>query len=74
MMSTRIHVDFAQSFEAHEDSLVESGQALSESVIWRWQHEGFEQAGLEIWSDDVVPHHVNTNPFRLHRDRGGRQC
>ncbi len=43
--------------------LVERGKPLSASVIWPWQERWFEQAGLEVWTDDVVPHHINTSSF-----------
>jgi hypothetical protein len=43
--------------------LVERGKPLSASVIWPWQERWFEQAGLEVWTHDVVPHHINTSSF-----------
>lgn len=46
-----------------EPRLVERGKPLSASVIWSWQERWFEQAGLEVWTRDVVPHHINTSSF-----------
>ncbi len=43
--------------------LVERGKPLSASVIWAWQERWFEQAGLDVWTQDVVPHHINTSSF-----------
>lgn len=43
--------------------LVERGKPLGASVIWEWQHRWFERAGLDVWTGDVVPHHINTNSF-----------
>lgn len=43
--------------------LVERGKPLSASVIWPWQERWFEQASLAVWTDDVVPHHINTSSF-----------
>lgn len=51
--------------EAHAPGprLVEHGKPLAASVIWEWQHRWFENAGLDVWTGDVVPHHINTNSF-----------
>jgi Putative S-adenosyl-L-methionine-dependent methyltransferase len=46
-----------------DSRLVERGKPLSESVIWPWQQRWFEQAGLDVWTGDVVPHHINTSSF-----------
>lgn len=43
--------------------LIEQGKPLGASVIWEWQHRWFSQAGLDVWTGDVVPHHINTNSF-----------
>ncbi len=43
--------------------LVERGKPLSASVIWPWQERWFERAGLDVWTGDVVPHHINTSAF-----------
>ncbi|WPB72703.1 hypothetical protein KYC5002_26980 [Archangium violaceum] len=47
--------------------VVECGETLSASVIWKWQRDWFEQASLSVWTDDVVPHHVNTNAYCARR-------
>lgn len=43
--------------------LVERGKPLSASVIWPWQQRWFERASLDVWTGDVVPHHINTSSF-----------
>ncbi|HWU86081.1 MAG TPA: SAM-dependent methyltransferase [Kofleriaceae bacterium] len=32
-------------------------------MIWWWQERWFEEAGLDVWTGDVVPHHINTSSF-----------
>lgn len=43
--------------------VVESNTTLSASVIWKWQQSWFEHASPCVWTNDVVPHHINTNSF-----------
>ena len=46
------------------DLVLETGQRLSQSLLWKLQRQFFEQQGIQAWTaDKVVPHYVTSNPF-----------
>jgi tetratricopeptide (TPR) repeat protein len=42
--------------------ILEQGQRLSQSILWRLQRRYFEGRGVEAWSKGDVPHYITTNP------------
>lgn len=42
--------------------LVERGQRLSNSILWRLMREFYDQVGVEAWATGVVPHLVTSGP------------
>lgn len=43
--------------------ILEQGERLSRSILWRLQRRFFEGAGMLAWSDGIVPHYITSNPF-----------
>lgn len=48
-------------------SVIESGQRLSESVIWDLQRRFYAHQGIEAWKSGVVPSYITSNAFIAHR-------
>src|SRR5262252_4344979 len=42
---------------------LETDVPLSQSVIWRLQREFYNQRGLKIWTEDLLPQYITNNPF-----------
>src|SRR5579862_6012331 len=43
-------------------TLVQEAGPLSESVIWRVQHDFYEESGVAAWGSGEVPFQVSTGP------------
>jgi tetratricopeptide (TPR) repeat protein len=43
--------------------ILESGERLSRSRLWRLQRKYFEQAGVAAWGSATVPHYITCNAF-----------
>lgn len=43
-------------------ALIEAGQPLSQSVLWRLQRRFFERQGIRAWSEGTVPSYLTSNP------------
>jgi hypothetical protein len=46
-----------------EVHVVEAGQRLSRSLIWRLQRRFYAQRGIAAFSQGTVPHYITSNPF-----------
>lgn len=46
-----------------EPVVIERGERLSRSVLWRLQRAYFERAGVDAWRTGQVPHYITSNPF-----------
>jgi hypothetical protein len=44
-------------------TVLERGERLSRSILWRLQRTFFERQGIEAWRQGTVPHYVTSNPF-----------
>jgi hypothetical protein len=44
-------------------ALLETDVPLSQSVIWRLQREFYNQRGLKVWTEDMLPQYITNNPF-----------
>jgi hypothetical protein len=42
---------------------LETDVPLSQSIIWRLQREFYNQRGLKIWTEDMLPQYITNNPF-----------
>jgi tetratricopeptide (TPR) repeat protein len=42
---------------------LEADVPLSQSIIWRLQREFYNQRGLKIWTEDLLPQYITNNPF-----------
>ena len=40
---------------------VEASTLFSESLIWQLNRDYYQEAGIEAWSDGVVPHNMTSN-------------
>jgi Putative S-adenosyl-L-methionine-dependent methyltransferase len=43
--------------------VLEEGQRLSRSLLWKLQRAYFERAGVDAWRTGQVPHYITSNPF-----------
>ena len=43
--------------------MIEEGERLSRSRLWRLQRSFFERRGMEAWSRGTVPHYITSNPY-----------
>ncbi|MBP0012627.1 MAG: SAM-dependent methyltransferase [Roseofilum sp. SBFL] len=46
-----------------KSSILETHQRFSQSLLWRFQREFFNQEGVQAWNTGKVPHYVTSNPF-----------
>lgn len=46
-----------------EVHVVETGQRLSQSLIWTLQRRVYEQLGITAFSKGTIPHYITSNPF-----------
>ena len=46
-----------------ENSILESNQRLSQSLLWKHQRNFFSEQGIEAWNTGKVPHYATSNPF-----------
>ncbi len=44
------------------EHVLEQGQRLSDSVLWRLMRDFYDEVGVEAWALGVVPHSVTNNP------------
>ncbi|NVB78071.1 MAG: hypothetical protein HOV81_06715 [Kofleriaceae bacterium] len=47
--------------------MIERGQRLSRSVIWKLQRRYFERAGIAAWGSNTVPHYITNTPLLADR-------
>jgi tetratricopeptide (TPR) repeat protein len=43
--------------------ILESGQPLSKSMVWKLQADFYANQGPEAWSKGIVPQYITTNPY-----------
>ena len=48
---------------AQTQTVLESGVALSRSLIWGMQRQFYAERGLSAWTADQVPSYITNNPF-----------
>jgi len=48
---------------ASENSILESNQRLSQSLLWKHQRNFFISQGIEAWNTGKVPHYATSNPL-----------
>lgn len=41
---------------------IETGQRLSNSILWKLQRAYFEREGMDAWRSGAVPHHITCSP------------
>src|SRR5262249_3087431 len=42
---------------------LETDVPLSQSMLWRLQREFYDQRGLKVWTQDMLPQYITNNPF-----------
>ena len=45
------------------ETVVDPAQPLSRSLLWRLQRNFFDRAGVEAWTEGIVPHYITSNPW-----------
>ena len=55
--------DHTVTTSSAEPVVLEKDVSLSSSVIWRLQREYYQQRGLKVWTEDLVPSYITNNPF-----------
>lgn len=46
-----------------EKTILDADKRLSESLLWKLQHEAYTQFGVSAWGDKGVPFYITSNPF-----------
>jgi hypothetical protein len=44
-------------------AVVEEAQPLSRSLLWRLQRNFYDRAGVQAWTEGIVPHYITSNPW-----------
>src|SRR5258708_30996254 len=48
--------------EPEQSHILEQGQRLSESMLWRLQRDFYDERGIRAWSHGNVPQGITTTP------------
>jgi tetratricopeptide (TPR) repeat protein len=43
--------------------IVEGPEPLSRSLLWRLQRNFYDRAGVQAWTEGIVPHYITSNPW-----------
>ncbi len=43
--------------------VVERPEPLSRSLLWRLQRNFYDRAGVQAWTEGIVPHYITSNPW-----------
>jgi hypothetical protein len=45
------------------ETVLEEARPLSRSLLWRLQRNFYDRAGIQAWTEGIVPHYITSNPW-----------